>query len=40
MLTIYGVRPTIVKDALEAPGDLAYDRWNSFSRITVGESYL
>jgi spermidine synthase len=39
MLTIYGVRPTIIKDALEAPGDLAYDRWNSFSRITVGESY-
>ena len=38
MLTIYGVRPTIVKDALQA-GDLAFDRWNSFSRITVGESY-
>src|SRR5262249_31652502 len=36
---IHGVRPTIVKDALEAPGDFAYDRWNSFSRITVGESY-
>jgi spermidine synthase len=39
MLTIYGVRPTIVKDALEAPGDLAFDRWNSFSRIAVGQSY-
>src|SRR5262249_51653379 len=38
MLTIYGVRPTIVKDALQA-GDLAFDCWNSFSRITVGESY-
>src|SRR5262245_6765930 len=40
MATIYGVRPTIVKDALEAPGDLAFDRWNSSSRITVGQSYL
>jgi hypothetical protein len=39
MLTIYGVRPTIIKDQLEAPADLAYDRWNSFSRITVGQSY-
>jgi hypothetical protein len=37
-LTIHGVRPTIVKDRLEAPADLAYDRWNSFSRITVGQS--
>jgi hypothetical protein len=39
MLTIYGVRPTIIKDQLEAPAELAYDRWNSFSRITVGQSY-
>ena len=39
MLTIYGVRPTIIKDALEAPGYFAYDRWNSFSRITVAQSY-
>ena len=39
MLTIHGVRPTIVKNALEAPDDFAYDRWNSFSRITVGKSY-
>ncbi len=39
MLTIHGVRPTIVKYALEAPADFVYDRWNSFSRITVGESY-
>jgi hypothetical protein len=38
-LTIYGVRPTIIKDHLETPADLAYDRWNSFSRITVGQSY-
>src|SRR5262249_36097385 len=37
-LTVHGVRPTIVKDQLEAPGDFAYDRWNSFSRITVGHS--
>jgi hypothetical protein len=40
MLTIYGVRPTIIKDQLEAPAELAYDRWNSFSRITVGQSYI
>jgi hypothetical protein len=39
MLTIYGVRPTIIKDALEAPRYFAYDRWNSFSRITVTQSY-
>ena len=38
-LTIHGVRPTIVKDRLEVPADFAYDRWNSFSRITVGQSY-
>ena len=37
-LTIYGVQPTIIKDHLEARADLAYDRWNSFSRITVGQS--
>jgi hypothetical protein len=37
-LTTYGVRPTIIKDHLEAPADLAYDRWNSFSRITVSRS--
>ena len=30
-LTTYGVRPTIIKDHLEAAADLAYDRWNSFS---------
>src|SRR6266540_1612629 len=36
--TIHGVRPTIVKDHLEAPADFAYDRWNSFSRITVAHS--
>jgi hypothetical protein len=37
-LTTYGVRPTIIKDHLEASADLAYDRWNSFSRITVRQS--
>jgi hypothetical protein len=37
-LTTYGVRPTLIKDQLEAPADLAYDRWNSFSRITVAHS--
>ena len=37
-LTIYGVRPTIIKDHVETPADLAYDRWNSFSRITVSRS--
>jgi hypothetical protein len=36
-LTTHGVRPTIIKDHLEA-ADLAYDRWNSFSRITVAQS--
>jgi hypothetical protein len=39
MLTIYGVRPTIIKNVLEAPSNFAYDRWNSFSRITVAQSY-
>jgi hypothetical protein len=38
-LTTYGVRPTIIKGHLEVPADLAYDRWNSFSRITVAQSY-
>lgn len=33
--TSYGVRPTIIKDRFESPRDLAYERWNSFSRITV-----
>jgi hypothetical protein len=36
-LTTYGIRPTIIKDHLEG-ADLAYDRWNSFSRITVAQS--
>jgi hypothetical protein len=37
-LTTHGVRPTIIKDHLETSADLAYDRWNSFSRITVRQS--
>jgi hypothetical protein len=37
MLTTYGIRLTIIKDHLEG-ADLAYDRWNSFSRITVAQS--
>jgi hypothetical protein len=37
-LTTYGVRPTVIKDHLQGPADLAFDRWNSFSRITVGQS--
>ena len=37
-LTSYGVRPTIIKDHFEAAADLAYDRWNSFSRITVSQN--
>ncbi|MEH2513526.1 hypothetical protein V1291_004880 [Nitrobacteraceae bacterium AZCC 1564] len=37
-LTTYGVRPTIIKDHLESSADLAYDRWNSFSRITLRQS--
>ncbi|WGS25535.1 hypothetical protein [Bradyrhizobium sp. ISRA464] len=37
-LTAHGVRPTMIKDHLERSADLAYDRWNSFSRITVKQS--
>src|SRR6202045_2995581 len=37
-LTTHGVRPTIIKDHLEAAADLPYDRWNSFSRITVSQN--
>src|SRR5215218_6168323 len=34
---IEGVRPTVVKDQIEHPATLAYEKWNSFSRITVGQ---
>ena len=37
-LTTAGVRPTVVKDKLERPEHIAYEKWNSFSRITVGHS--
>ena len=39
-LTTHGVRPTIIKDHLEAAADLSYDRWNSFSRITVSRNRM
>ncbi|QCI63101.1 class I SAM-dependent methyltransferase [Phreatobacter stygius] len=32
------IRPTIVKDGIEQPALTAYEQWNSFSRITVGQS--
>ena len=37
-LTDHGVRPTIVKDQVETADKHAYDRWNSFSRITVSQN--
>lgn len=33
-----GIRPTIVKEKVEEAGTIAYEKWNSFSRITVGQS--
>jgi predicted membrane-bound spermidine synthase len=33
-----GVRPTIVKDSIEQREAIAYEKWNSFSRITVTRS--
>lgn len=33
-----GIRPTIVKDTVEHPAAIAYEKWNSFSRVTVGQS--
>ena len=32
------IRPTIVKDNIEQPATIAYEKWNSFSRITIGQS--
>ena len=32
---IEGIRPTVVKDQIERPEHIAYEKWNSFSRITV-----
>lgn len=37
-LTDHGVRPTNVKDHVETADKHAYDRWNSFSRITVSQT--
>jgi len=37
-LTSHGARPTNVKDHVETASNIAYDRWNSFSRITVSQS--
>lgn len=37
-LTDHGVRPTNVKDHVETADKYAYDRWNSFSRITVSQN--
>jgi hypothetical protein len=36
-LTDHGVRPTNVKDHVETADKYSYDRWNSFSRITVSQ---
>ncbi|MBZ6077148.1 hypothetical protein [Microvirga puerhi] len=35
-----GVRPTVVKDNIEQPATIAYEKWNSFSRITIGQSRM
>jgi hypothetical protein len=37
-LTVHGVQPTVIKNRLESVADLAFDRWNSFSRVTVARS--
>jgi predicted membrane-bound spermidine synthase len=37
-MSSFGVRTVIVKDRFESPGEIAYDKWNSFSRITVTNS--
>jgi hypothetical protein len=37
-LTDHGARPTNVKDQVETADKYAYDRWNSFSRITVSQN--
>lgn len=33
-----GIRPTIVKDFVEHPATISYEKWNSFSRVTVSQS--
>ena len=37
-LTDHGARPTNVKDQVETADKYAYERWNSFSRITVSQN--
>lgn len=32
------IRPTVVKDAIEQPAMIAYEKWNSFSRVTVSQN--
>ncbi len=32
------IRPTIVKDRVEQPETIAYEKWNSFSRVAVSRS--
>jgi hypothetical protein len=34
-----GIRPTVVKDSIEQRDAIAYEKWNSFSRITVTRSH-
>jgi hypothetical protein len=34
-VTPHGIRPLIVKGTVSQPKDLIYEKWNSFSRITV-----
>lgn len=35
-----GIRPTVVKDNIERRETIAYEKWNSFSRITVTDSQI
>ncbi|GAC1561688.1 MAG: hypothetical protein NVS2B5_26220 [Beijerinckiaceae bacterium] len=37
-LTDRGIYPSYVKDGIESPKSFAFERWNSFSRVTVGRS--
>ena len=34
----HGIRPVIVKEKIEHPEQIAYEKWNSFSRVTVDHS--
>lgn len=35
---VEGIRPTVVKERIELPETIAYEKWNSFSRITVSQN--